>query len=105
MLRQTMFAARMREVSIGKNVCGWQLGGTRNLKPWPLRLDFRMEGGRMAANEEMSALIKQITDGAFGKLMNWQRPVSLPSIGPAFPEVFDRFEREDIRALFEERLA
>jgi hypothetical protein len=53
-----------------------------------------MESGRMAANEEVFALIKRIIDGAFGELMNWQRPVSLPSIGPAFPEVFDRFERE-----------
>lgn len=62
---------------------------------------------RMTETEDKNGQIRQIVEGALGELAHWQRPVSLPSVGPAFPEVFDRFERElsETRAAIEERLA
>jgi hypothetical protein len=61
----------------------------------------------MTETEDKNGQIRQIVEGALGELAHWQRPVSLPSVGPAFPEVFDRFERElsETRAAIEERLA
>jgi hypothetical protein len=61
----------------------------------------------MAENVDRSDLIRRIVEGALGELAHWQRPAPLPSIGPAFPEVFDRFERQlsQLRTAVEEQLA
>jgi hypothetical protein len=55
---------------------------------------------------EKGCLIQRIIDSSLGELAHWQRPVSLPSIGPAFPEVYSRFENElsEWRAKTKERL-
>jgi hypothetical protein len=56
---------------------------------------------------EISELIRRIIDDSLGELARWQRPVSLPGVGPAFPEVYGRFEDElsQWRAKAEGRLA
>jgi hypothetical protein len=38
--------------------------------------------------------INKIIQFAMGPLANWQRPATLKSVGPAFPEVFVQFEKE-----------
>lgn len=48
----------------------------------------------MVDDGERNDLIRRITVGALGELAHWERPASLSSIGPAFPEVFDKFEQE-----------
>lgn len=61
----------------------------------------------MVDDGEKVDLIRRIIDGALGDLAKWRRPVSCPSVGPAFPEVFDRFEQDIVRlrAALEDRLA
>lgn len=41
-----------------------------------------------------SKQIDQIIQFAMGPLATWQRPATLKSVGPAFPEVFEEFEKE-----------
>ena len=41
-----------------------------------------------------TGLIERIVDAATGELASWQRPISGKGIGPAFPEVYDRFEAD-----------
>jgi hypothetical protein len=66
-----------------------------------------MKTGWMVDDGERNDLIRRITVGALGELAHWERPVSLPSIGPAFPKVFDRFEQEvsQLQAAIEVELA
>ncbi|QYK39828.1 MAG: hypothetical protein KF887_10100 [Paracoccaceae bacterium] len=61
----------------------------------------------MVDDDERADLIQRIIDGALGPLAQWRRPVSHPSVGPAFPEVFDRFEQDisQMRTALENRLA
>lgn len=61
----------------------------------------------MADSVDRNDLIRRIIEGALGELAHWQRPVSSPGIGPAFPEVFDHFEGElsRLRAAIEEQLS
>lgn len=61
----------------------------------------------MVEDVEKSGLIRRIIDGSLGELAHWQRPVSFPSVGPAFPEVYGRFQQElsKWRTETEERLA
>jgi hypothetical protein len=61
----------------------------------------------MTDNVDRNDLIRRIIEGALGELAHWQRPVSSPGIGPAFPEVFDHFEGElsRLRAAIEEQLS
>jgi len=58
-------------------------------------------------DEEKRDLIKRIIVGALGNLALWRKPVSRLSVGPAFPEVYDRFEQElsQMRTAMERRLA
>jgi hypothetical protein len=47
---------------------------------------------------EANRQIDKVIQFAMGALDNWRRPIALKSVGPAFPEAFDRFE-EDLAAL------
>ncbi len=61
----------------------------------------------MTETEDANELIQRIIEGALGDLASWQRPISLPSVGPEFPEVYGQFEHDlsQWRAETEERLA
>ncbi|PTV94061.1 hypothetical protein C8J27_110112 [Rhodobacter aestuarii] len=45
----------------------------------------------------------ELIEAALGEVALWARPVSFQSVGPAFPEVYDRFEAE--RAALRDKLA
>ncbi|MCZ8133533.1 MAG: hypothetical protein O9248_00670 [Rhodobacteraceae bacterium] len=45
-------------------------------------------------DQEAKDQIGRIIDFALGRLAQWTRPVTLKSVGPAHPGVFDDFERE-----------
>ncbi len=50
------------------------------------------------SGNETSDQIDKIIRFAMGPLANWRRPTTLKSVGPAFPEVFEQFEK-DLEAL------